>query len=90
MIEDPCLGPIHPPIRDKEEFRMRFRAASAVAILGFIAASSAARAADDVPVGVFQGSTYDGWAVEGDAFRDGPVSGELLTRLEIENAPHGP
>ena len=42
---------------------------------------------DDLPIGRFKGETYDGWAVDGEAFKPGPVAGDTLTKLEIENAP---
>lgn len=45
--------------------------------------------ADDIPIGVFKGDSYDSWTVKGTAFKPGPVGGEMLTTLEIENAPDG-
>lgn len=66
---------------------MRRRLTTSLAIFAVAAASAAAA---DIPVGVFKGTTYDGWTVTGEAFRPGPVREEkLLKTLEIENAPEG-
>ena len=45
--------------------------------------------ADDVPIARFNGASYGNWTIEGDAFKPGPVSGDMLKKLEIENAPDG-
>src|SRR4051812_8568076 len=42
--------------------------------------------ADEIPIGHFGNSDYGDWKATGTAFRKGPASGELLTKLEIENA----
>ena len=56
----------------------------------FVMLAVAARAcADDLPIGRFKGESYEVWAVEGEAFKPGPVLGDMLTKLEIENAPDG-
>jgi sucrose-6-phosphate hydrolase SacC (GH32 family) len=46
-------------------------------------------AAADIPIGVFQGRDYGEWVSDGAAFEPGPVDGDLLSKLEIENAPAG-
>lgn len=38
-------------------------------------------------IGHFEGTNYGGWKASGTAFNPGPASGDLLSRLEIENAP---
>lgn len=48
-----------------------------------------AGAADDLPIGHFGGNSYGDWTAEGEAFKRGPASGEMLGKLEIENAPPG-
>ncbi|MGE5607899.1 MAG: hypothetical protein ACM359_01475 [Bacillota bacterium] len=58
---------------------------SAVVILVIAAVTRA----DDLPIGRFKGESYEGWTVEGEAFKPGPVSGDMLTKLEIENATDG-
>ena len=50
-------------------------------------ALTSAATADDTPIGVFKGRQYDGWSSDGTAFRPGPVAGDILRVLEIENAP---
>ena len=50
--------------------------------LGFLGV----QAADDLVIGDFRGSSYDAWKATGTAFQKGPAAGDLLTRLEIENA----
>ena len=50
-------------------------------------ALTSAATADDIPIGVFKGRQYDGWSSDGTAFRPGPVGGDILRMLEIENAP---
>ena len=42
--------------------------------------------ADDVAIGRFGKASYGDWKAIGTAFQKGPASGELLTKLEIENA----
>ena len=42
--------------------------------------------ADDVTIGHFGNADYGDWQATGTAFRQGPASGSLLTKLEIENA----
>ena len=54
-----------------------------------ILAVAAAACADDLPIGRFKGGSYDDWAVEGEAFQPGPVLGDVLAKLQIENAPDG-
>lgn len=51
--------------------------------LGLLANGSA----QDLVIGSFQGTNYGDWKATGMAFNSGPASGELLSRLEIENAP---
>jgi fructan beta-fructosidase len=46
--------------------------------------------ADDEPVGKFRKTDYGNWQAEGDAFKRGPAAGDLLKKLEIENAGEGP
>ena len=46
---------------------------------------STCRAAE-VPVGRFGTASYGAWKATGTAFQKGPASGDLLTKLEIENA----
>lgn len=43
-------------------------------------------AADEIDIGRFGKSGYGDWKATGTAFRKGPASGDLLTKLEIENA----
>jgi fructan beta-fructosidase len=45
--------------------------------------------ADEVLISDFNAPTYGDWKATGTAFRNGPASGDLLTRLEIENASDG-
>src|SRR5579859_817462 len=45
--------------------------------------------AHDLMIGDFRGTNYGAWVATGIAFKSGPASGELLTKLEIENAPDG-
>ncbi len=42
--------------------------------------------ADDVPVGRIGKSNFGDWKAEGKAFDKGPVTGEMLTKLEIWNS----
>ena len=42
--------------------------------------------AEDIPIGRFGKANYGEWKARGTAFQKGPVSGDLLTKLEIENA----
>jgi fructan beta-fructosidase len=42
--------------------------------------------ADDLPIGHFGKTDYGDWKATGTAFQKGPASGELLNKLEIENA----
>jgi len=42
--------------------------------------------ADDLAIGKFGSTDYGDWKATGTAFRSGPATGELLTKLEIENA----
>jgi fructan beta-fructosidase len=42
--------------------------------------------AEDLVIGDFKGPTYGNWQATGTAFQKGPASGELLPKLEIENA----
>lgn len=42
--------------------------------------------ADDQVIGDFDGPGYGDWTATGAAFQKGPASGDLLPRLEIENA----
>jgi hypothetical protein len=41
---------------------------------------------EEIPIGRFNKTDYGDWTATGTAFQKGPVSSELLTRLEIENA----
>jgi len=43
-------------------------------------------AAGDVAVSNFDGRSYGDWKASGTAFQKGPASGELIKKLEIENA----
>ena len=43
--------------------------------------------AQDLAIGSFKGTNYGDWKATGTAFSPGPASGELLSRLAIENAP---
>jgi len=43
-------------------------------------------AADDISISNFDGRSYGDWQATGTAFRRGPASGDLLGKLEIENA----
>lgn len=45
--------------------------------------------ADDLPVGQLGKGSYGDWQACGEAFGKGPVSGELLAGLEIENSDGG-
>jgi fructan beta-fructosidase len=58
--------------------------AGAILILFTLATAAGA---DDIAIGVFKNDNYNGWTAEGTAFKPGPVRGELLTKLEIDNAP---
>ncbi|MEO5915372.1 MAG: glycoside hydrolase family 32 protein [Luteolibacter sp.] len=42
--------------------------------------------AEEVAIGKFGTTDYGDWKVSGDAFKKGPVSGDLLKTLEIENS----
>lgn len=57
----------------------------AVAYFGLLGACPA----DDIALGDFSGSSYGDWKATGTAFQKGPASGDLLTKLEIENAAGG-
>ncbi|MES2924792.1 MAG: glycoside hydrolase family 32 protein [Verrucomicrobiota bacterium] len=46
--------------------------------------------ADEVAIGKFGTTDYGNWTVSGDAFKKGPVSGDLLKTLEIENSGTAP
>ena len=59
------------------------------ALIFLLALTSVASADGDIPIGVFKGRQYYGWGVDGAAFRPGPVGGDMLPQLEIENAPDG-
>ena len=41
---------------------------------------------EDLAIGQFGGTNYGDWKATGTAFNSGPASGELLSKLEIENA----
>ncbi len=43
-------------------------------------------AGDEAPISDFKGSGYGDWKATGTAFQKGPASGDLIARLEIENA----
>jgi len=43
-------------------------------------------AADDLAISRFDGRSYGDWKATGTAFQKGPVFGEMLAKLEIENA----
>jgi fructan beta-fructosidase len=45
--------------------------------------------ASEIPVGDLAGRGYSDWTLTGTAFRKGPVSGDLASKLDIENAPDG-
>ena len=47
------------------------------------------RHAADVAIGDFGKSGYGDWKATGTAFQRGPASGDLLAKLEIENATGG-
>ena len=55
----------------------------AAIILPLVAITSLA---DEIPIGQFGKADYGDWKASGTAFQKGPTSGELLTKLEIENA----
>ena len=40
----------------------------------------------DIIIGEFEGSTWNGWAAQGDAFGTGPAIGQKVRQLEIEGA----
>ncbi len=42
--------------------------------------------AEELPIGNFDHATYGDWKATGTAFAQGPATGALLTKLEIENA----
>jgi len=42
--------------------------------------------ADDMPISRFDGRSYGDWKATGTAFQKGPASGDMLAKLEIENA----
>ena len=42
--------------------------------------------ADDLAIGRFGSADYGDWKATGTAFQKGSASGDLLTKLEIENA----
>src|SRR5262249_25505727 len=42
--------------------------------------------AEDLAISHFGGKDYGDWKATGTAFQKGPASGDLLTKLEIENA----
>lgn len=70
--------------------RRKFIALIALVVTPLVFISVGAKpAAENIPIGVFKGDTYDGWTAEGKAFQHGPVTGDLLKKLEIENAPDG-
>jgi len=46
--------------------------------------------AADEPIGKLRKTDYGNWQADGDAFKKGPVSGDLLKTLEIENAGENP
>ena len=46
-------------------------------------------AAEDIALSNFDAGSYRDWTATGTAFRKGPASGDLIPRLEIENAPGG-
>ena len=50
--------------------------------LAFLANSGA----EDLAIGQFGGTNYGDWKATGTAFNSGPASGDLLPKLEIENA----
>lgn len=45
--------------------------------------------ADEVPIGRFGTGDYGDWKATGTAFQKGPAAGDLLPKLEIENASDG-
>ena len=56
-------------------------ALAAAAHLGALVASG-----DDLPISNFQGTDYGNWKATGTAFQKGPITGDTLAKLEIENA----
>ena len=54
----------------------------------FQAAACTART-EDIAIGRFGGADYGDWKATGTAFQKGPASGDLLPKLEIENADGG-
>ena len=52
-------------------------------ILPFVAITSPA---EEIAIGQFGKTDYGDWQATGTAFQKGPASGDLLTKLEIENA----
>jgi len=55
-------------------------------LLGFSFFSVAECTGEDLAIGRFAGTNYGNWKATGTAFTLGPASGELLSKLEIENA----
>ena len=51
-----------------------------------LAAPALRAASADVSIGDFEDGNYGAWKATGTAFQNGPASGELLAKLEIENA----
>ncbi|MDB6170861.1 MAG: hypothetical protein JWL59_172 [Chthoniobacteraceae bacterium] len=62
-----------------KNIRGLFFAAAHVGLLGVCSA-------DDLAIGDFKGPGYGDWKATGTAFQKGPASGDLLSKLEIENA----
>jgi fructan beta-fructosidase len=58
--------------------------------LGILAGLLTFCRAEDLPVGRIGASDYGDWQAEGKAFGKGPVTGDLLTKLEIANSGGGP
>ena len=61
----------------------RFRAIGLPLTLGCLGLFDA-HGADDLVIADFEGKDYGGWKATGPAFHKGPASGDLLTKLEIE------
>jgi len=61
-----------------------------IGLLGALLSLLIVSASEDLPISQVSGSSYHNWVKTGTAFSRGPVSGDALRPLEIENAAANP
>ncbi|MES2661067.1 MAG: glycoside hydrolase family 32 protein [Verrucomicrobiota bacterium] len=59
-------------------------------LFSFLLLGSSLSLADELAIGKFGTADYGDWKASGDAFGEGPISGDLLKKLEIEDSGEAP